>query len=796
MHRSPRPALAAASCLVSTLLAQVPDPVGRIHPAAQPLSTVAVLTVPAIDRVTIAAEDVDRRRNGAPARYAIPFAVTASPATHGTWEQLDGTWSLWRLRIQAPNSSHINLGFAAFALPAGGRLQLYSSNYQDIVRPFDQNDHSPTGQLWSPVVWTDEITAEIYVPTLLRPQVVADLVHVGSGYRFFGAGAEASGIDGSGTCNIDVNCPLGTGWTNQIKSVAAISTGGSLFCSGAMINNTAQDGRNYFLTANHCGVNAGAAPSLVCYWNYQNTSCGGGGAGLTQFTTGATWRAASNTSDFTLVELNSTPNPSYGVTYAGWNRGTGNASSACAIHHPSGDAKKISFEYQATTTTSYGLTAVPGNGSHIRVADWDDGTTEGGSSGSPLFDQNKRIIGQLHGGGAACGNNQSDWYGRFSVSWTGGGTNSTRLSNWLDPLNTGQLTLDVRVPGGGTLAAATSYGIGCYTTAGAFGQTFAASTFDLAGTATTTVGISFVPNGGGYTVQSGPNAWFTPVAANLNLGDDAVSAALNLPFTFSFPGGSTTQVRMGSNGFLWLNGTTTTTDYTPTAAELGAGVARFAPAWMDLNPTQGGSCHYDIAPGNGEVYLTWNAVPHYTAGTAGAGNTFQLVLRSNGSAEFRYRSVPNQTGPCLVGWSRGAQATPVDRDLSTSLPFQVSVDGNGLAFTAANRPLLGTTQTVNLTNVPNPAGSIGLVVLGFSQLTPGLDLVTIGAPSCFLYQPATVIQVLFPLGASTPWNLAIPSTASLANTHVYVQGAALVPPGSNAFGVLTSNGVDLLLGTL
>jgi tetratricopeptide (TPR) repeat protein len=283
MHRSPRPALAAASCLVSTLLAQVPDPVGRIHPAAQPLSTVAVLTVPAIDRVTIAAEDVDRRRNGAPARYAIPFAVTASPATHGTWEQLDGTWSLWRLRIQAPNSSHINLGFAAFALPAGGRLQLYSSNYQDIVRPFDQNDHSPTGQLWSPVVWTDEITAEIYVPTLLRPQVVADLVHVGSGYRFFGAGAEASGIDGSGTCNIDVNCPLGTGWTNQIKSVAAISTGGSLFCSGAMINNTAQDGRNYFLTANHCGVNAGAAPSLVCYWNYyQNTSCGGGVATLTK----------------------------------------------------------------------------------------------------------------------------------------------------------------------------------------------------------------------------------------------------------------------------------------------------------------------------------------------------------------------------------------------------------------------------------------------------------------------------------------------------------------------------------
>nr|MCU0867901.1 serine protease [Planctomycetota bacterium] len=517
----PRPALAALAALI--LLAasptQVPDPVGRIHPAAQPLADIATLVVPGLDRTSIAAEDEQRRRNGQPARYAIPHAVTATPATHGTWQSLDATWSLWRLRVQAPGANHINLGFRRFWLPAGARVQIYSSDYSDLVRPFDVADHQPTLDLWTPVCGTEEIVVELYVMEAQRPLVQLELQQVGSGYRFFGAGSDALLPVERGTCNIDVTCPLGATWAQEIPAVAAISSAGSIFCSGAMINNTAQDGRNFFLTANHCGVTSGIASSLVCYWNYRNTTCGGSDANLLQFTTGATFRSTSTATDFTLLELNQTPNAAWGVSYLGWNRGTGDTTSATAIHHPSGEPKKISFEYQATTTTSYGGTAVPGNGTHIRITDWDDGTTEGGSSGSPLFDQNKRVVGQLHGGSAACGNDFSDWYGRFSGSWTGGGTDATRLSNWLDPLNTGALTLDTRLPASGTVAAATSYGAGCYDTQGAFAQTFAASTFDLSGTATSTVGRSFVPIANGYTVQNGPNAWFTPTSANLGLGD-------------------------------------------------------------------------------------------------------------------------------------------------------------------------------------------------------------------------------------------------------------------------------------
>jgi hypothetical protein len=216
-----------------------------------------------------------------------------------------------------------------------------------------------------------------------------------------------------------------------------------------MVNNTAQDQTPYFMTANHCGINSGTAASLVVYWNYKSPTCGlHGGGSLSQWQNGSYWRAAYSTSDFTLVELDDDPNPAYNVTFAGWDRTTADPTSAVAIHHPSCDEKSISFENDGCTTTSYLGTSSPGNGTHIRVIDWDLGTTEPGSSGSPLFDPNHHVVGQLHGGYAACGNDLSDWYGKFSVSWTGGGTSSSRLSDWLDPGGAGAVSVDTLVPGG------------------------------------------------------------------------------------------------------------------------------------------------------------------------------------------------------------------------------------------------------------------------------------------------------------------------------------------------------------
>jgi hypothetical protein len=197
------------------------------------------------------------------------------------------------------------------------------------------------------------------------------------------------------------------------------------------------------MTANHCRINATSAASLVTYWNYQSSRCGGARNGtLNQFNTGSRFLSSSAKSDFALVRLNSAPNKEWGVTYAGWDNSGVDASSAVAIHHPNTDEKSISFENDPTTVTGYLGSEVPGDGTHVRVEDWDKGTTEPGSSGSPLFNQDHRVIGQLHGGWASCSSQTADYYGRIYTSWEGDGSPSTRLKDHLDARNTGASVTD------------------------------------------------------------------------------------------------------------------------------------------------------------------------------------------------------------------------------------------------------------------------------------------------------------------------------------------------------------------
>ena len=119
------------------------------------------------------------------------------------------------------------------------------------------------------------------------------------------------------------------------------------------------------------------------------------------------------------------------------------------IHHPSGDIMKVSrdddsplkgsINFNGDPTTQ--VWAISGSG-YGNGNGWDVGVTEGGSSGSALFDQNGRIFGQLAGGSAACsGTNDNggyDVYGRFGVSW-----DDNNFGQWLDPADTGLTTLNM-----------------------------------------------------------------------------------------------------------------------------------------------------------------------------------------------------------------------------------------------------------------------------------------------------------------------------------------------------------------
>jgi lysyl endopeptidase len=380
-----------------------------------------------------------------PQRFAVAANVAFTLKNSGTWQTLrDGR--LWRLRIHSPGAASHNLGITHFDMPEGAKLWIYDPDHSHVEGPYTASDRSRLGSLWTPVIEGEEIVVEVFVPNGVRQPVLV-IAKANQGYRGFAKGIPGAGTEG--TCETDVVCPSGAPWANQIRAVGVYTLSGTATCSGTLLNDVPQDGIPYFLTANHCNITTGLGGNdvtMVLYWNYQSATCGTHGPGSTADNqTGSTLRAKWATSDFTLVQLTSAPPTAYNVYHAGWDA-TGIAPPmTVGIHHPSADVKAISFSNSTPTSTFWGSGTTNPLGDHWR-ANWSSGVTEPGSSGSCLFSTaTKRCIGQLHGGPSACGAppaNLWDQYGKFSVSWNGGGTAATRLKDWLDPGSTGTTGMD------------------------------------------------------------------------------------------------------------------------------------------------------------------------------------------------------------------------------------------------------------------------------------------------------------------------------------------------------------------
>ncbi len=417
-------------------------------------SQISFVSMPEIDLEALQAEDaiVDQYKE-APFRFGFEHETNLNEQS-ATWIDLGNGKSIWQLGIHCPEARSINLIFEEFYLPKGAEMFLWSTDREEFLGSFNHLNNHESRVMGTSILQSNSIVVEVICKNEIKSEVEFTIKQVVHGYRpvlmnhFSEFDAERGPYGSSGACNNNVNCAVGSPWQTEKKSVALILEGGAAICTGALVNNTANDGTPYFLTANHCYGNSAAG--WVFVFNHETAGCTGSTGPTNQTVSGASLKAKNAGSDFCLLLLNSTPPAAYNVQYAGWDASDANTvSSAVCIHHPSGDLKKISFENNAVPQGTWG------GAQTWDVQQWDDGITEPGSSGSPLFDQNHRIIGQLFGGGSACSgsveNGQGDSYGRFGVSWDAGSTAATRLKEWLDPQNTGQLIVD-GYPTGSTTA--------------------------------------------------------------------------------------------------------------------------------------------------------------------------------------------------------------------------------------------------------------------------------------------------------------------------------------------------------
>jgi len=449
---------------------------------AQPLLIKNALELPAIKDIPtqsfvspnmqqIHAEDLIRDELGVLYRIGVAQNCNITTSNSGKWKtNLDGS-KQWTLRIVSPGAEAISFLFDKFVLYGKSTLDVTDVNGKKLHKTLTAKDVESHQMYNANLCFGDDMILLLKEPAYCTPSEIY-IDRIMHNYRSTGNPA-AQKINESDACQVNVNCsPVGDSWQDEKRGVARIycvtgSMGG--WCTGSLVNNTAQDCKPLFLTALHCGD--GSTTSNMNQWKfyfgYEAPNCTNPNTAGTlddNYITGCVRLSDSNDgggnsgSDFLLVQMGSLSNESQTVTtlksssfnayWNGWDANNSTTNDGCSIHHPSGDIKKVSTFSSNLNTAQWN-----GNGvqSHWRVT-WTSnsnghGVTEGGSSGAPIFKANggnSRIMGTLTGGGSYCTSlNAPDYYGKVSYHWSSNGNSANeQLKTHLDPINSSALVMD------------------------------------------------------------------------------------------------------------------------------------------------------------------------------------------------------------------------------------------------------------------------------------------------------------------------------------------------------------------
>ncbi len=376
-----------------------------------------------------------KKSNLKPYLFAKSFDVDIDPTNSGIWKKY-GNQRIWCLGIRSKGAYSLNLIFDKMILPKGGSLFIYTPDHSRVLGAFTSRNEQSSGSFTFYPVPGDEIVVEYNEPDKAANPAQIHILKVNHDYKnVFGSRP----LGEAGLCSRDVYCPDVVQYAKEKQAVVNLIVAGRELCTGMMLNNTNQDKTPYMMTAGHCITDdVDAQETLVCF-NYESPYCANGKSSLNgyadQTLNGSILRARSDSLDFALVELETIPPPVFRPYYAGWSKLSTAPTSSFAIHHPKGDVKKVSYDQNAPTISSFSPDFI--SNAFWMIGKWEAGTTEAGSSGGPLFNEKKLVVGSLTGGTSTCSNPTDDLFAMLSKQWDHYSQPEQQLKAWLDPNNTG-----------------------------------------------------------------------------------------------------------------------------------------------------------------------------------------------------------------------------------------------------------------------------------------------------------------------------------------------------------------------
>jgi hypothetical protein len=419
------------------------------------------LTPPAYEDIRL---DLESPRKGESFTFAYPHFVQLTPDNSGVVDVLDDGRLIWQLRISSPGAYSLNLVFDKFRMAEGDSLFIYDASGGYILGAFTDKTNKKWGGLATAPVPGDEVVVEWRGRDFAREN--GSSIEIGAVnhdfLNIFKILKSAGDFGASGSCHTDFTCFEDAVIVENGRSTGQVIVGGTEYCTGTLMNNSNNDGTPYVLTAGHCLGNSVESEDIVFIMNYEVPVCQEQIQGSQmQSLSGSLLRAYADRLDFALIEMTETPPASYRPVYAGWDLNESPATGTHTVHHPMGDVKKVAADNEIPTPVTFNASSVLGNSflsdAHWKIDEWDEGTTEAGSSGAGLFLEDGKLIGLLSGGAASCENPINDYFARLNRIWNHYAEDTARVDKWLNPSGDGRTQLEALDPGKGAVLRLTHF---------------------------------------------------------------------------------------------------------------------------------------------------------------------------------------------------------------------------------------------------------------------------------------------------------------------------------------------------